>query len=229
MPRVARSAPPGYIYHVLNRSVGKMHMFRRDADYDAFQRIMLDAYQRHPIRILSYCVLASHWHFVVWPRKDGQLTDFFRWLTHTHAMRWRVSHHTVGYGHLYQGRFKSFPIQRDDHLLTACRYVERNPLTAGLVSRIEEWRWSSLWVRLRGDEKLRSILADPPLPFPADWIERVNRPLTRKELDRFEASLKRGRPFGNERWTSQTAARLGLQHTIRPEGRPRKKPKEEKD
>src|SRR5690348_9601079 len=138
MPRRARAAPGGVVYHVLNRSVGKMKMFRREGDYEAFLRVISEAHERHPIRILSLCVMPSHWHFVVWPRADGQLTDFFRWLAHTHAMRWRTSHHTVGYGHLYQGRFKSFPVQADSHLRTVCRYVERNPLTAGLVTRAEQ-------------------------------------------------------------------------------------------
>ena len=113
------------MYHVLNRSVGRMHLFGKDADFEAFERVMIEAHQRHPIRILSYCVLSNHWHFVVWPKADGQVTAFFRWLTHTHAMRWRVAHRTVGYGHLYQGRFKSFPVQSDEHLLTVLRYVER--------------------------------------------------------------------------------------------------------
>src|SRR5208337_4710219 len=101
--------PDGQVYHVLNRSVGKMHRFGKDADFEAFQRVMIEAHQRHPIRILSYCVLSNHWHFAVWPEADGQVTAFFRWLAHTHAMRWRVAHRTVGYGHLYQGRFNTLP------------------------------------------------------------------------------------------------------------------------
>ncbi len=96
-------------------------MFRKEDDFKAFQRVMVEAHERQPIRILSYCVLSNHWHFVVWPEQDGQLTDFFRWLAHTHAMRWRVSRRTVGYGPLYQGRFKSFPVQCDDHLLSLLR------------------------------------------------------------------------------------------------------------
>ncbi len=105
-------------------------MFRRDGDFEALARVLAQAHERHPLRILSYCVMPSHWHFVVWPQRDGELSQFFRWLTHTHAMRWRVSHNTVGYGHLYQGRFKSFPVEEDEHLLTLCRYVERNPVAA---------------------------------------------------------------------------------------------------
>jgi len=76
------------VYHVLNRSVGKMHLFGKDADFEAFQRVMVEAHQRHPIRILSYSVLSNHWHFAVWPDADGQVTAFCRWLAHTHAMRW---------------------------------------------------------------------------------------------------------------------------------------------
>ncbi len=115
----------GQVYRVLNRSVGKMHLFGKDADFEAFQRVMIEAHQRHPIRILCYCVLSNHWHFAVWPDADGQVTAFFRWLAHTHAMRWRVAHRTVGYGHLYQGRFQSFPVQSDEHLLSVLRYIER--------------------------------------------------------------------------------------------------------
>ena len=97
-------------------------MFRKEADFEAFERVIVETHERQPIRILSYCVLSNHWHFVVWPEEDGQLTAFFRRLAHTHAMRWRVSHPTVGYGHLYQGRFKSFPVQDDDHLIALLRY-----------------------------------------------------------------------------------------------------------
>jgi putative transposase len=118
-------------------------MFRKDADFEAFERVMVETHLRQPLRILSYSVLSNHWHFVAWPQEDGQLTDYFRRLAHTHAMRWRVSHRTVGYGHLYQGRFKSFPVQSDDHLLSLLRYVERNPLSAGLVERAHLWRWGS--------------------------------------------------------------------------------------
>jgi REP-associated tyrosine transposase len=126
------------VYHVLNRSVGKMHPFSKNADFEAFQRVMIEAHQRHPIHILSYCVLSNHWHFAVWLDADGLMTAFFRWLAHTHAMSWRVAHRTVGYGHPYQGRFKSFPVQSDEHLLTVLRYIEWN--AAGS-------RWSEVTAR----------------------------------------------------------------------------------
>jgi len=222
MPRQARSAPGGLVYHVLNRSVGRIKLFRSDEDHLAFQKLLLEACERHPLRILAYCVMSTHWHFVVWPKEDGQVTDFFRWLAHTHAMRWRVAHRTVGYGPLYQGRFKSFPIQRDEHLLTVCRYVERNALSAGLVKRAEEWAWSSLHARLYGPEELRAMLSDWPVDRPKDWVEMVNEPLTEKELERVRTSVSRGRPLGDGAWVGKTAARLKLEHTMRREGRPAK-------
>jgi putative transposase len=221
MPRHARMAPGGLVYHVLNRSVGKMVMFRRDADFEAFERVISQALKRYPIRILTYCIMPTHWHFVVWPQGDHEVTDFFRWLANTHAVRWRVSHHTVGYGHLYQGRFKSFPVQRDEHLLTVCRYVERNPLAANEVKAAENWRWSGLWVRLNGTEQQKSMLSPWPVDIPRNWTQIVNQPIHAKELEQMKTCMERNRPLGSERWISQTVGQLGLEHTIRKEGRPR--------
>jgi putative transposase len=224
MPRVARIAPGGFVYHVLNRAAGRFRMFRGERDFLAFERVMVEAHRRCPIRILSYCILPNHWHFEVWPERDGQLSDFFRWLTHTHAMRWRVTHATVGYGPLYQGRFKSFLVQDDPHVLTVGRYVERNALSAGLVTRAELWPHGSLWAREHGSDELRAMLSSEwPIDRPRDWVEHVNRPLTARELERLRTSVARGRPFGTDGWVARNVARLGLHHTVRAEGRPRQR------
>jgi putative transposase len=227
MPRTARIAPGGLVYHVLNRSVGKIRLFAKDADFEAFQRVMVEAHARHPIRILTYCVLPNHWHFVVWPEQDGQVSAFFRWMTHTHAMRWRVARRTVGYGPVYQGRFKSFPVQSDGHLLTLLRYVERNPVNAGLVASADEWRWGGLWARRHGDQATKAILTPWPVGRPANWLARVNAPLRPKELERLRMSLGRSRPYGGDEWVKRTAKELNLEHTIRPEGRPSKQNRSE--
>ena len=223
MPRKPRNAPGGLVYHVLNRAAGRITLFRNDADYLAFNRVLLDAHARHPlVEIFSYCTMPNHWHLVLRPKRDGDLTDFCRRLAHTHAMRWRVAHHTVGYGPLYQGRFKSFPVQCDHHLLTVLRYVERNARTANLCRRAQDWRWCSLAARADQRDPLRAILSDWPIERPRDWARTVDAPLTGKEFERLETSESRGRPFGDERWTHQTVGRLSLEHTVRPEGRPRK-------
>ena len=222
MPRTARRAPGGLVYHVLNRAFGRTRLFRRDEDFDAFRRVMVEAHHRHPLRILSYCILPKSWHFVVWPKADGQVTDYFRWLAHTHAMRWRVARRTVIDGHLYQGRFRTFPVQRDEHLLTVARYVERNALDAGLVERAEEWPFGSLCARSDAADPTSEILAEWPIERPTDWIKRVNTPLSDNELKHLITSVTRGRPFGDDAWTKRTARRIGLEHTLRPKGRPPK-------
>ncbi len=109
MPRQARVAPGGLVYHVLNRAVARLPLLQKPEDYDAFERVLAEARLRHPMRILAYCLMPNHWHLVLYPRADGQLTAFVRWLTHTYTMRWHAHYHTTGTGHLYQGRFKSFP------------------------------------------------------------------------------------------------------------------------
>ena len=166
--------------------------------------------------------MSNHWHFVLWPKRDGELTEFLRWLTHTHTMRWHAHHGTGGTGHLYQGRFKAFPVQGDDHLFTVLRYVERNALRADLVSRAEDWRWSSLWRRQFGDVASRALLSDWPLPRPRNWVELVNRPQSEEELKALRRSVNRGTPFGSAPWQKNVALRWGLERTLRPRGRPRK-------
>lgn len=141
-----------------------------------------------------------------------------RWLTVTHTQRWHAHHHTSGTGPLYQGRFKSFPIEADEHLLTVCRYVERNALRAGLVRRAETWRWSSLWHRVKGSGGL--LLAAWPVPISSDWTEHVNGVETEAESEALRRSVVRGTPFGAVPWQARTVAQLVLQAMLRPRGRP---------
>jgi putative transposase len=167
--------------------------------------------------------MPNHWHLVLWPRQDGELTAFVRWLTHTHSMRWHAHHRTAGTGHIYQGRFKSFPVETDEHFYTVVRYVERNPLRANLVARAEKWRWSSLGQRGHPEGKLGRILHGWPLPEPEDWARIVNAVQTSAELEAVRRAVLRGSPFGSESWQRRIAGRLGLEYTLRPRGRPKKK------
>ena len=210
------------MYHVLNRAVGKLTLFEKDEDYAAFERVLEETYDRMEMRLLSYCVMPNHWHMLIWPHEDGELSEMLRWLTVTHTQRWHAHWHSAGTGPIYQGRFKSFPVQSDDHFITVSRYVERNALRANLVERAQDWRWSSIWRRCQRDKSLVRILSDWPVSRPRDWTRRVNRPLTQKELDSVRRSVRRGRPFGDDTWTKTIAKELGLESTLRPRGRPRK-------
>jgi len=208
---------------VLNRGNARTEVLSKPGDYEAFERIVAQALTRVSVRLLAYCLMPNHWHLVLWPREDGDLSAFMAWLTMTHAQRWHAHRGTTGGGHLYQGRYKSFPIQQDGHFLTVCRYVERNSLRAGLVRRAEDWRWCSLWRREYGDDKARTLLSPWPVPPPRDWVQAANTPQPQAELTAVRVCVTRGRPYGSSFWQSRVAARLGLQSTLRPRGRPRNK------
>jgi len=208
---------------VLNRAVARLPLFEKSEDFEAYERVLEEAFEREPLPIFGYAVLPNHWHFVVCPQSDHQVSDFFRWLTHTHTMRWHAHHHTEGTGHLYQGRFKTFPVQEDEHLLMVLRYVERNPLRALLCEKAEEWKYGSAWRRTYGDQKSRQLLAPWPVPRPRQWRAFVNKPQTEAEVEAVRRSVRRGTPFGKEQWASQSAARVNINHTLRPRGRPRSK------
>ncbi len=210
------------VYHVLNRANARLPIFEADADYEAFERILAEAHDRVNMRLLAYCLMPNHWHLVLWPRRDGDLSEFMRWVTVTHTQRWHAVRGSAGSGHVYQGRFKSFPVQSDEHFLTVCRYVERNALRARLVRRAENWRWCSLWRRRFGDAEAKSLLRDGPLAFPRGWTAMVNRPQSQQELDAMRRCVNRGAPFGSEAWLRRIVKRLGLESTLRPRGRPKK-------
>jgi putative transposase len=224
MSRRARVAPGGLVYHALNRAAARLPLFHKAADYAVFERVMAEAMKLHPTRLLAYCLMPNHWHLVLWPRVDGELSAFVGWLSLTHAMRYRTHYHDAGAGHLYQQRYKSFPVQEDAHFLKVARYVERNALRANLVQRAQDWRWGSLWRRLHAAGEPDSLLHPWPVEEPSGWVEMVNEPQTEAELDALRRSARRGTPYGEEPWQRQTAARLGLGHTMRPLGRPRKSP-----
>ena len=206
------------MFHVLNRGVGRQTVFHKDEDYAAFERVMAEAFERVPLRILAYCLMPNHWHFVFWPRCDREVSEFVKWMTHTHTQRWHAHYHTSGTGHLYQGRFKSFPVQSDLHLLLVLRYVERNALRASLVGRAEDWTWCSLWRRQQ--HRGVAMLSDWPVERPGDWVDFVNEAQTAAELEAIRRSVKRGCPFGEEQWQAQVVRDLSLQSTLRPQGRP---------
>ena len=222
MPRAARVTPGGFVYHVLNRGVGRNRLFWKDADYAAFEQIMEETLTTRPMRICAYCLMPNHWHLILWPEHDGELAAFMQRLTVTHVTRWQRHKRQVGYGHVYQGRYKSFPVESDEHFYTAVRYVERNPLRAGLIRRADQWRWSSLWRRLHGTRDQKRLLSSWPLSRPRQWSEYVEQPLTEAELEAVRRSVQKGQPLGDAQWTQRVARQLGLEFTLRARGRPRK-------
>ncbi len=191
-------------------------MYHNKADYNSFVRLMLKACERTPMRVLAFCLMPNHFHLVVWPYEDGDLSHWMQWLLTSHVRRYHRLRGTSG--RIWQGRFKAFPIQQDRHLLTVLRYVERNPVRANLVTSARDWAWSSI-AALR-DHKTRQLLTPSPVGKPADWLTVVDTPVNENELEALRQCGSRNAPYGNSDWAIKTARELGLESSLRPVGRP---------
>lgn len=220
MARTARALVGGVCYHVLNRGNAKMRVFHKRADYAAFAHLLDESCERLPMSVFAFCLMPNHFHLVLRPRANADLSRWMQWLMTSHVRRYHKHYGTSG--HVWQGRFKAFPIQLDEHLLTVIRYVERNPMRARLVKRAEDWEWSSLSSASAQTSSRPRFLSDWPIERPSRWREMVNRPLTTKELADVRTSAHRGTPYGSVRWVSRIAERLGLESTLRPRGRPKR-------
>ena len=220
MPRTHRLIEANGIYHVINRGNGRRRIFRKDEDFQAFLKVLAAGLKRYPVALLAYCVLSNHWHLLLRPHTDSAISKLMAWVTVTHARRYHQHYQSPGNGHVYQGRYKSFPVEDDGHFLTVARYIEANALRAGVVADARRWRWCSLAQREGGR-------ADVPLtPWPVDrprhWAKIVNQAMDPDQLTQVRQSVIRGRPFGSLPWMQRMGVRLGLQSTLKPLGRPRK-------
>jgi putative transposase len=199
-----------------------MDLFTKPGDFASFLKLLEQGRQRTGMRILDYCLMNNHWHMALWPRNDGDLSRFLAWVCTTHVRRWREHRESVGEGHLYQGRYKSFLVQNDPHLLALLRYIQANPLRAGIVTRAQDWLWSGLGGGI-GADGFRVELTPWPVDRPRNWLNLVNQPLEEPTLLRLRTSIARGRPFGDDQWVRRIAARFGLERTLRDPWRPKLK------
>jgi putative transposase len=218
MPRTARATVAGHYYHAINRGNQQARVFNEEADYHQFVDTMQQAQRREPLSILAACLMPNHFHFLVRPAHDKQLSGWMHWLMTAHVRR----HHKLNgtNGRIWQGRYKVFPVQGDVHLITVMRYIERNALRANLVERAEQWRWGSLnW---RSASTMPLELTRPPVQLPADWVAYVNAPQSPAEIRELRQCVNRQRPFGAEGWVQETARELGLEGSLRSPGRPQR-------
>jgi len=222
MPRVARVDVGGEVYHVLNHANARVQIFDTNDDYKQFEQILEEAVNEYDMRVLAYCLMPNHWHLVLHPQADGDMQTFMSWLTNTHTRRWHVTKETIGQGHLYQGRYKSFLVQQDPHLLTVLRYVERNAKKANLVKKAENWRWSSVWRREYGTQKQKQLLANWPIPTPQNYLETLNQPLTKNEEQALTRSEEKNVPFGRDPWVNKVVKKYDIEQVLRGVGRPKK-------
>lgn len=188
MPRSSRNLPVGSVVHIVNRGNDKRPLFESAAEFEDFLRLVRWAKALCPVRIVAYCVMRNHWHFVFWVDVEWDVSAFLHRVTTTHATRWRRRTGTVGHGHVYQGRFKASKIFSERYYFNCLRYVEQNPLRAGLVRTAKDWRWSSLAERLGNG---RGLLDPDPVGLPMGWVELVDQPLPERDVEEIHSSLTR--------------------------------------
>ena len=222
MGRALRTDVGGQVYHVLNRANARLPLFTKKDDYELFEKVLEQAKERSGMRIMSYSIMPNHWHLVLYPHQDGELAKFVNWLTLTHTQRWHAVHNTIGQGHLYQGRYKSFICETNEHVIQLVRYVERNPLRAKLVKQAQDWRWGSAWRRLHGSVQQQKLLSPWPVSMPKNYLSFLNQPQSASEVEAIRQSVTRGKPFGSEVWTGHTIKKFKLETTVKPRGRPKK-------
>jgi putative transposase len=179
MPRGLRNLPPGSVAHCVNRAIEGKPLFTRATEYEDFLRLIAWAKSRCPLRILAYCVMSNHWHFVLWSEFKGDISRFLHRLTATHAISWRKRTKTIGEGHVYKDRFYDSKVFTERYYYNLLRYVEQNPLRANLVHASRDWHWSSLRERL-GDD--RGIIQDGPADLPIEWPKIVDAHLADDEI-----------------------------------------------
>ena len=218
MPRIARGLSDGFVYHVINRGNNKQQVFHKDQDYDAFMDLVASATKRFSVKLYAYCLMPNHFHFVVSPEQGTALSAWMHLIMTSHVRRYNKYYEVSG--HVWQGRFKSFPVQRDEHLLVLMRYVEGNPVRSGLTATARDWLWSSHRERI-GESPTR-FLAEVPIALPEFWTRYVDAKWTESEIERVRECVNRQAPFGSSTWRDQVGREFGLESTMRPRGRPRK-------
>lgn len=222
MPRLARVDVGNEIYHVINRANGRMQIFNKPEDYRVFENLIEEAKELTNMRILAYVIMPNHWHLVLFPKNDGDLGIFMHHLTNKHTRQVHVATKTIGSGHLYQGRYKSFLVAKDNYLLALIKYVERNAVRAKIVPRCEDWQWGSAWRRTNGTVRQKKLLDQIPAEIPNGYLKWINTTESLDDLGFVRYSVNKGVPYGREKWVDKMVTTFHLETTMRGVGRPKK-------
>src|SRR4051812_3694266 len=218
MSRHARVSPDGFVQHVLNRGDHRETLFHKAADFRAFLSVVTETARRIPMRILAYCIMRNHFHFVLWPYGGADLPVFMHRLMSTHIRRYLRHYPPASPGHIYQDRYTNVLVETGPSLLRVLRYVEANAFAAGIVARAEEYSWSS--GSPEALEDARPIIAEWPIEKPANWQTLLNMRTAASELKRIQRCAARGAPYGSPAWTKSVINEFNLEHTVRRPGRP---------
>ncbi len=217
MPRTARAAMGGVIYHVYNSGKNGKALFRSSDDFQAYLELLIEGTAMAAVEVFGFCLMPNYWHIILRPRGKSDLSKYMSWVANTHVKRNQARHKRTK-GSMYKGRYESVAVQEGADLIDLLRYVESVPLRARVVEHAADWAWSSLGC----DKKLgRQLLAELPVQRPDHWKKLVNKPMDKSVRQRLETCLQRGCPLGTDAWAGKMAKKMGIEHKLRPIGRPK--------
>jgi REP-associated tyrosine transposase len=197
MARSKRLASAGRIYHIVNRGNDRRVIFLERDDYVRFRAILDEGRRRFNVEIFGLCLMPNHFHALVRPHTDEALSAYMQWVQCRYACYLRRRTQTLGHGHVFQRRFWSALIVDDEHFRIVLRYIENNPVRACLVSRAQQWEWSSLIER----ERRGTLISPVPFDLPDSWEALVNIVPPQGILHRIREELKSTRRRKQQRTT----------------------------
>lgn len=216
MPRLARGLAGGEIYHIINRGNKKAKVFHNDADYEKFIDLVQEAKKITNVKIYSFVLMPNHFHFIVEPLGAEDLSKYMQWLLTSYVRYYNKTYQTTG--HLWQGRYKSFIVQRDNYFLNLLMYIEQNPRRA----RLKQWKY------VASNSKFNEFIDTLPVELPSNWQELKEETLNKKDKDKIANAIQRQSPYGKDTWVQEIAKKYDILSTINPRGRPKKKVENEK-
>lgn len=217
MARMPRLVVPGYPHHVTQRGIRCMNTFFSAEDYQAYLDLLVRFRDEAGVRIWAYCLMPNHVHLVVVPARKASLSDLFRQVHRRYTRR--INFREDWRGHLWQERFHSF-VMDERHLLAAVRYIELNPVRAGLILHPEDWRWSSVHGHLAGrDDDLLTVA--PMLKRVGNWSQYLGTEVPEQDLQAIRCHSGTGRPAGDESFVECLEGLTG--RTLKP-GKPGRRP-----
>lgn len=218
MPRIARVVFPECPHHVTQRGSNRMDIFLDQQDREFFLGCLRKWSGQTETRVWAYCLMTNHFHLVLVPATAESMGRCLHGVTFRYAQHfnWRHRHS----GRLWQNRYYSCPVEPDKHLWAVARYIERNPVRAGVVRRVEDWRWSSAEAHVRGTSD--GVLSEPGW-LDKDEVSEYRRYLGEEGLeDEIRRATSTGRPLGTAGFVAKLQSRLKRALEARPVGRPRK-------
>jgi len=218
MPRIARVVIPHYPHHITQRGTNKTSIFSDDKDREYFLACLNDWAARTGTKIWAYCLMDNHFHLLLVPGQEQSLGKCLHGITFRYAQYYNQKYGRTG--RLWQNRYFSCPVDKDEYLWAVVRYIERNPVRASMAKRAEDWEWSSARTHIKGKGS--------KIPKLSDWLEETERSEYRRFVneegseDEIRRATSTGRPLGSMGFVERLEEKLGRRLRPQKAGRPKK-------